>query len=575
VKPFDFSKIVWAGRRVLWVVGLFSLGVNVLMLTAPLYMLQIYDRVLTSRSEETLIYLTLVAVIAFVTLGILEGVRGQIMVRLGGWLDKQLGGPLLGDSIVTALGRGSEPSVQGLRDLSTFRAFLSSHAIFAIMDAPWTPIFIAVIFLLHPILGWLAVAGALTLLVLAIVNELSTRGPLRRSGGALIRATEDAQAATRNADVVQAMGMGPAVVARWDKRNSDLLAAQEQASLRSGRIAAFAKFLRLVLQVAVLGVGAKLVLMNEITAGTMIAGSILVGRALAPIDMAIGSWKTAVSSWQAWRRVRARAQEIPLVKESMPLPAPEGAVRVEKLMYGWPGATEPMLRNIDFALEPGQVLGIIGPTAAGKTTLARLMIGNLRPTVGHVRLDGADVAEWDSDDLGPNLGYLPQDVELFGGTVHENIARLQEADAEKVVAAARLAGVHDMILALPNGYETEIGPSGAVLSGGQRQRVALARALYGMPKMLVLDEPSSSLDQDGESALMEAVAGLKAAGSTVVIIAHRPNVLRLADRVLVLRNGVIEKFGPRDEVLSAVTGSGTGDNRIVAQTPQVDAGEEV
>ncbi len=567
MKSFDFSKIVWAGRRVLLAVGLFSLGVNVLMLTAPLYMLQIYDRVLTSRSEETLIYLTLIAVIALITLGVLEGVRSQIMVRLGVWLDRQLGGPLLGDSIVSALGRSGEPSVQGLRDLSTFRVFLSSHAIFAIMDAPWTPIFIAVVFLLHPTLGWIALAGALVLLTLAVVNEVATRGPLRRSGEALIHATEDAAAATRNADALHAMGMVPAVVARWDRRNSDLLAAQEQATLRSGRIAALAKFLRLVLQIAVLGMGAKLVLLNEISAGTMIAASILAARALAPVDMAIGSWKTAVSSWQAWRRVRMRAREIPAGNGAMPLPAPEGALRVEKLMFGWPGAKEPLLRNVEFALESGQILGIIGPTAAGKTTLARLMIGNLTPTVGHVRLDGADVAEWDPDDLGPYLGYLPQDVELLSGTVRENISRLQEADPDKVVAAARLSGVHELILALPEGYETEIGPSGAVLSGGQRQRVALARALYGGPKLVVLDEPSSSLDQEGEAAVMGAVAQLKANGTTVVIIAHRLNILRLADRVLVLRNGVVEKFGPRDEILSAVARPDTGDNHIVVAGP--------
>lgn len=551
MRQIDFAAILSAARRVVWLVALFSLGINILMLTAPLYMLQVYDRVLTSRSSETLLYLTLAAAIALLTLGLLEAVRSQIMIRLGSWIDRQLSGVVLGDAILSALRQSSEPSVQGLRDLSACRVFLSSHALFAFLDVPWMPIFIAVVFLLHPVLGWIAVAGALTLVIFAIANEVVTRVPLRRSADMHVRATEDAAAAARNADAVQAMGMLPAILGRWERRNNTLIALQEVASLRSGRIAALAKFLRFMLQVAVLGAGAKLVLMNEITAGAMIAASILVGRALAPIDMTISSWKNAVAAWQAWRRVSARTRLAQSKEEAMPLPAPRGVLKVEKLMFGWPGATEPLLRNVDFSLAPGQFLGVIGPTAAGKTTLARLIVGNLKPTVGHVRLDGADVADWDGDHLGPYLGYLPQDVELFSGTVRENIARMQDADADAVIAAARRAMVHELILSLPQGYETEVGPAGAVLSGGQRQRIALARALFGDPRLVVLDEPSANLDTDGEAAFMNAVAQLKDRGVSIVIITHRPSILRLADRVLVLRNGIVERFGPRDEVMAA------------------------
>ncbi|HCO91341.1 MAG TPA: type I secretion system permease/ATPase, partial [Alphaproteobacteria bacterium] len=551
MRQIDFAAILSAARRVVWLVALFSLGINILMLTAPLYMLQVYDRVLTSRSSETLLYLTLAAAIALLTLGLLEAVRSQIMIRLGSWIDRQLSGVVLGDAILSALRQSSEPSVQGLRDLSACRVFLSSHALFAFLDVPWMPIFIAVVFLLHPVLGWIAVAGALTLVIFAIANEVVTRVPLRRSADMHVRATEDAAAAARNADAVQAMGMLPAILGRWERRNNTLIALQEVASLRSGRISALAKFLRFMLQVAVLGAGAKLVLMNEITPGAMIAASILVGRALAPIDMTISSWKNAVAAWQAWRRVSARTRLAQSKEEAMPLPAPRGVLKVEKLMFGWPGATEPLLRNVDFSLAPGQFLGVIGPTAAGKTTLARLIVGNLKPTVGHVRLDGADVADWDGDHLGPYLGYLPQDVELFSGTVRENIARMQDADADAVIAAARRAMVHELILSLPQGYETEVGPAGAVLSGGQRQRIALARALFGDPRLVVLDEPSANLDTDGEAAFMNAVAQLKDRGVSIVIITHRPSILRLADRVLVLRNGIVERFGPRDEVMAA------------------------
>jgi len=535
-------------------VGLFSLAINLLLLTIPLYMLQLFDRVLTSRSEDTLFALSIAAGGAILTLAALEAVRSFVMVRLSNWLDTQLSGDLLGGSVIDALVRGGEASVQGLRDLLTFRTFLTGPAIFPFLDAPWTPVFIAVIFLFHPLLGWLSIIGAAVLFAMALINELSTRNLLMQSGGASIKSLRVAESAVRNADVIEAMGMMPNIVQRWRQENSAMLELQAKASQRSGAITAASRFLRLFLQVAMLGVGAWLAINDEVSPGAMIAGSILLGRALAPVEQALGSWKSAVSARGANNRIKRQLDSLTPRAEAMALPAPAGQLSVEGMSYLYPGATEPVLRNLDFRLEPGESVGLIGPTAVGKTTLARLAVGNLRPSAGHIHLDTADVAQWDPVDLGQYIGYLPQDVELFAGTVRENIARMGEGDPEQVVAAATPAGVHEIILGLPAGYETEIGEDGAVLSGGQRQRIGLARAVFGNPKFIVLDEPNANLDHEGEVALLVTVARLKAQGATMVIIAHRPSVLRNVDKILVLRNGGIQLFGARDEVLAKLAG---------------------
>ena len=535
-------------------VGLFSFAINLLLLTIPLYMLQLFDRVLTSRSEDTLIALSVAAGGAILTLAALEAVRSFVMIRLSNWLDTQLSGELLGGSVIDGLARGGEASVQGLRDLLTFRTFLTGPAIFPFLDAPWTPLFIAVIFLFHPLLGWLSIAGATVLFAMALINEVSTRDLLMLSGGASIRSLRVAESAVRNADVIEAMGMMPNIVRRWRVENAAMLDLQAKASRRSGAITAASRFFRLFLQVAMLGVGAWLAIHDEITPGAMIAGSILLGRALAPVEQAIGSWKSAVAARGAYGRIKRQLDAMTPRAEAMALPAPAGKFSVEGMSYVYPGASEPVLRAIDFRLEPGESVGLIGPTAVGKTTLARLAVGNLRPSAGHIRLDTADVAQWDPVDLGQYIGYLPQDVELFAGTVRENIARMAEGDAEQVVAAAQLAGVHEIILSLPAGYETDIGEGGAVLSGGQRQRIGLARAVFGNPKFVVLDEPNANLDHDGEVALLETVARLKAQGATMIIIAHRPSVLRNVDKILVLRGGAIQMFGARDEVLAKLAG---------------------
>ncbi|MGE0734018.1 MAG: type I secretion system permease/ATPase [Alphaproteobacteria bacterium] len=536
------------------VAALFSLGINLLLLTLPFYMWQIFDRVLVSHSVETLLYLSLIAAVAILAGSLLECARSHIMARLSLWLERRLGAPILAESVVRGFRAGQTPSVQPLRDLSTFRGFLGSPTIFAIMDAPWTPIYVGVIFLLHPWLGMLAVAGAVVLFGLALVNDRATRKPLQGANNASIAALAQADGAARNADVVMAMGMLDNITRRWTNANAEMLALQARASAIGARLAAASKFCRLLLQMGTLGIGAWLVLQNTITAGAMIAASILMSRALAPVEQAIVSWRSAIAARGAYRRLKTVAVEAQTKAPSMPLPIPLGELKVEGLAYHHPTMRDPILRNVSFRLAPGESMGIIGPTATGKTTLARLLIGNLKPQSGVARLDGVDVAQWDRQDIGQHVGYLPQDVELFRGTVAENIARMGEVDAATVVAAARLAGVHDLILALPKGYETEIGEGGATLSGGQRQRIALARALYGSPRFVVLDEPNSNLDQAGEDALLNALARLKEQRTTCVIVAHRPNVLRRVDKILLIRGASAHRFGARDEILAEVTG---------------------
>lgn len=539
-------------------VALFSLCINLLMLTVPLYMLQLFDRVLASRSTETLILLTVIAVAAVLTLAALEVVRTNALVRISTWLDRKLGGPVLTCSIAASLRQGKDPSVQGLRDLSTFRTFLTGPAIFPILDSPWTPIFIAIVFVLHPLLGWIALGGALVLFALAVSNELATRNLMLLSGGSSIKALHQAEAAARNADVIEAMGMMPNLVRRWHRQNTETLALQARASNRSGGITALSKFARLCLQIGMLGAGAWLVILGEITPGVMIAATILMGRALAPVEQAIGAWRSTIAARDAYHRVKRQLDETPPRGEAMLLPAPSGRLTVEGLAFVYPGASEPVLKGITFDLGPGEAMGLIGPSAAGKTTLARLLIGNFQPRAGHVRLDEVDVAQWEPEDLGRHIGYLPQDVELFSGTVHLNIARMGEADPESVIEAARLAGVHEMVLRLPKGYETEIGEGGTALSGGERQRIALARAVYGTPRFVVLDEPNASLDQTGEESLLKAIDTLKKRGVTVVVIANRPSILRHVGKILILRNGTVQTFGARDEVIAQLTGPAAG-----------------
>ena len=554
-QPNDvLSEALKACRKGFAIVALFSFFINMLMLTAPLYMLQIFDRVLSSRSQETLVVLTLVAGMALLILAVLDALRGFILLRLGAWLDRRISVDVLKSTIGAAVKVASDSPTQNLRDIATLRGFIGGSTVFPIMDAPWTPIFLLVMFILHPLLGLIAVVGALLLFSLAVLNELLTRTALHRSSGAQMAALRQAEAAVRNADAIEAMGMLPNMTRRWSALNALTLHLQTRAASLGGAITAGTKFLRLTLQIAIFACGAWLVIGNELSPGAMIAGAILMSRALAPVEQAIGSWRGMVAAREAYGRVRQFLAENPHRTSMMELPRPSGRLLVDKVTYVHPGTAVPALRGIRFSLEPGEGLGLIGPSAAGKTTLARLLIGNLKPKAGHVRLDSMDVAQWNPEDLGRYIGYVPQDVELFSGTVRENIARMGEGDPDAVIEAAQLAGVHEMILHLPRGYDTQIGSGGAALSGGQRQRIALARAVYGRPSLLVLDEPSSNLDSDGENALLDAIETIKAQGTTIIVIAHRPNILRQIDKILVLRKGAVQMFGPREEVLAQVTG---------------------
>ncbi len=543
-----------ASRSAFLALAAFSALVNILMLTAPLYMLQVFDRVLASRNTDTLLLLSLIAGLAFLTLAALEGVRSLALVKLSGWLDARLGSSVLHTGIVGALARGGGASTQGLRDLGTFRSFVTGPSVFPIMDAPWTPIFIVASFVLHPVLGWIAVGGACVLLGLAIANEFATRELMQRAGAAQMANIQRADAAVRNADVIDAMGMMSNLIERWDARNATASELQAKASNRSGIITAASKFVRLALQTGTLGVGAFLVIGNELTPGGMIASTILLGRALAPVDQAIGSWKAMVAARGAYQRLREQLKHCIVGSDAMPLPRPKGELRCEAVTFGHDDGPDPTLKAISFNLPPGKVLGLVGPSAAGKTTLVRLLVGNLKPRLGHVRLDGLDVHEWPSDDRGQYVGYLPQEVELFSGTVRENIARMTNGEPDAVVQAAQLAGVHEMIMRLPKGYETEVGPGGVALSGGQRQRIALARAMYGNPSIVVLDEPNSNLDQAGTEALLGAISHLRNAGKTVVLTAHHPIIVRQADFLVVLNAGVVQMAGPMEEVIARVTG---------------------
>ncbi len=532
--------------------AVFSFFLNLLMLVVPLYMLQVFDRVLSSRSEATLVMLTIIAGFMLLMLAVLEIVRARVMVRTGVKFEG-----LLKDRVFTAvfersLGAPGATRMQALQDLDTLRQFLTGAGLFALLDAPWAPIFILVIFLLHPWLGAAALVGALVLLALAVLNEILTSQPLRIASERAVKANNLGEASLDHAETLKAMGMIGGICRRWYAHRLATVAHQARASDRAGLVLAGTKFFRLYLQVLILGTGAYLVLQQQITPGAMIAAAILLGRALAPVELAVGNWRSFVGARTAFARLKALLAAVPAPGEKMRLPNPEGQVDVEQVIAVAPGGdpTSPILKGVSFQLAPGEALGVIGPTAAGKSTLARLLVGVWPTLRGTVRLDGVDVYAWSRSDLGRHIGYQPQDVALFDGTVAENIARFGAVDSEAVVKAAQLARVHDLILRLPEGYDTRVGADGHVLSGGQCQRIGLARALYGDPVLIVLDEPNANLDQPGEQALLETIAELKAAGRTLVIIAHRPSILASVDSILYLRDGMVETLAPRDQVVA-------------------------
>jgi PrtD family type I secretion system ABC transporter len=537
-----------ACRKDFVLVGLFSGVVNLLQLTTSIYMMQVFDRVIATRVVETLLYLSLIALAAVLVLALLEAVRAQVMQRVGAWVEQKVAPEGFVRAIESTL-RGRAYRMEALRDLATCRSFLGSPGALSLYDVPWLPIYIAVIFLLHPLLGCIALGGAVILFGLAMASELSTSRLVRKANTAALAAHRRSEAMSRNAEVIDSMGMLPFVLGRWREAVAAMVEPQQRAADRASVLLAATKFFRLAVQIAMLGIGVYLVLHHELTAGASLAGSIIMSRALAPVEQMIGGWKQLVQARQCFRRLQTFLAEPRLRPPGRPLPEPAGHLAVERVSYAFPNQAAAMIKSVNFRLAAGESLGIIGRSAAGKTTLIRLLIGTLAPSSGSVRLDGADVCQWMREDFGRHLGYLPQDVELFDGSVFANIARMGEATPESVYEAARLAGCHEMILRLPNGYETELGDGGNYLSGGQRQLIGLARAVFGRPKLIVLDEPNSNLDGVSEAALLRTLEQLKARGTTLVVVSHRPSIVRGLDKVLLLKDGAMEMFGPSAEVI--------------------------
>lgn len=549
----DLKNALKASKRGFIAAGFFSLFVNLLMLTAPLYMLQVYDRVVTSRSLETLLFLTLIMVFMFGVMGCMEWVRSRVLVRVSNQMDGYLSQRVYTAMFELGVKAPDQRTSQPLSDFTTLRQFMTGNGLFAFFDAPWLPVYIGLLFLFHPAFGWFAIGAAIILLCVAVANEKTTKKVLAEANGENVKAQGLATSNLRNSEVLHAMGMLPNIMGRWYQQHQAFLEKQTMASDKAGVFANISKILRMVFQSLILGLGAYYVVLNEMSPGMMIAGSILMGRALAPLDLLIGSWSGFNNARAAYGRLDKILTVIPAKERKMSLPQPAGEVIVEGLVVVPPGAKKPTLKGVSFAVRPGEHIGIVGPSAAGKSTLARAILGVWPISNGAVRLDGAEIQHYNRDELGPYIGYLPQDIELFNGTVAENIARFEEPDADKVVQAAKKAGVHEMILRLPEAYDTVIGVDSGALSGGQRQRIGLARALYGDPRMIVLDEPNSNLDELGEMALAQTMELLKDEGVTVFVISHRVSILRNISKLLVMKEGQVDMFGARDDVMAALT----------------------
>lgn len=569
------AAAVSAIRPALIGVALISGLVNVLALAAPLFMLQVYDRVLTSRSVPTLLGLALLTAGLYAFQAIFDALRARILLRAGEIVDRHLSAPVHA-AIVAAPVRGGTvgDGLQPLRDLDTVRGFFAGQAPGALFDLPWLPFYLGLCFLLHSAIGLTALAGALLLVLVTLLTDRLTDAPSREVIARAAARNACAEAGRRNAEVVAAMGLTDTLAQRWQAENERHLAANRVAGDAIGGLAALARALRLALQSAILAVGAWLVLEQAVSAGVMIASSILMGRALAPVDKAIGSWRSLVAARQSWHRLRGLLDAPPPAAPATALPRPCRDLHAETITLAPPGARQPTVSGVSFRLEAGRALGVIGASGSGKSTLARALVGIWRGPSCRVRLDGADLTQWDAATLGRHIGYLPQDVQLFAGSVADNIARMSEApDAEAILRAARLAGAHDMIVRLPHGYDTAIGEAGAALSAGQRQRIGLARALYGEPFLVVLDEPNAHLDAEGEAAVVGALTAIKAAGGIAVVVAHRPSAMAVVDAVLVMEAGRMKAFGPRDAVLGQVLRRGDSRAAPPLRVVATDGGE--
>lgn len=533
--------------------GCFSAAVNILLLAPIIYMLQVYDRVLSSGSFSTLGTLTLLLVFLLVALGGFEWVRSYILISASNKLEVVLRERVFNATFKLSLFGGGRSGAQPINDLAGLRQFLTGNGVFAFFDAPWFPVYVFVMFMFHFWFGICAIIAGIIMVILAYVNEVATNKTLKEANQEAGLATTRLNSSLRNVEVIEAMGMTENIRKSLQKQSDNVLLLQTDASKLAGGLSAVSKTFRMVVQSLMLGLGALLALEHQISPGSMIAGSLLLGRALAPIDMLVGTWKGFSVARAQYGRLSKILDQLPAETERMQLPPPQGSLQLENVVVTPPGSRVPILKQISFQLNAGDALGIIGPSASGKSTLARAILGIWPAVSGKVRLDGSDISAWNRTDLGPYIGYLPQDIELFDGSISDNISRFSEMNPEKVVAAAQLAGVHDLILRLPDGYDTIIGSSGGVLSGGQRQRIGLARAVYGNPKLIVLDEPNSNLDDQGEKELVLAVNRIKETGCTVIVISHRTLILSSVDKLLVLKEGTVLAFGPRDQVLTALS----------------------
>lgn len=537
-------------RKGLIAVGVASLAGNLLMFATPLYSLQVYDRVLTSRSSETLVFLSLIVITAIIATAIIDGIRARILLRIANGYMAVLGPKLL-DATVAQSAKSAEPVTQPLRDLGVVRSFISSpQGLATLFDAPLVPLFLLALYLIHPGLGHAMVVAIVILLVLSFATEILTKTPLKRAGEAALLAQRRADGVMQNAEVVEAMGMRAAMLGYWGEAQDTALFEGSLASDRAGSLAAFAKGVRMLLAMAMIGLGGWFAIHEQLTMGGMIASSIIATRGLAPLEGLITGWRQMVAARESIYRMNQSLEKFTRRDSSIQLPVPEGHLTVERVAYIPDGSDRPALQGVDFALPAGSWLGLIGPSGAGKTTLAKIMCGIWSARTGVVRLDGADVYTWTRGDFGRHCGYLPQDVELFAGNIRDNIARFSGRDDAAVIDAAKMAGCHELILRLPQGYDTIVGMGGAGLSGGQRQRIGLARALFEKPRLLILDEPNSNLDNEGEQALVSAILAARSYGATVVMISHRPSLLAACDYIAVLSEGRLAQFGPREEILS-------------------------
>lgn len=545
----ELQESLLKAKRSFIFVGFFSFFVNLLQLTSPLYMLQLYDRVMASRSESTLLFLTLIVVVLFVTLAMLEVVRSRVLVRIGNKMDNLLSSRVFESIFMLASKSPAKASATPLNDLTQIRQFMTGSGLFAFFDTPWMPIYICVLFLFHPYYGFFAIFAGIVLMVFAVINERTTKDNLLEANKLSRESAAFVEASLRNSEVIHAMGMLGSIKKMWQNKYFGFLNAQVIASDNAGLWSNISKISRVLFQSLMLGLGGYLAINAEITPGMLIAGSIVMGRALAPLDLMIASWKGFSNARESYARLNGLLSEFPAKEKPMQLPAPKGEIVVDNIVVVPPNAKQPSLKNISFRIEKGDVVGIIGPSAAGKSSLVRAILGLWPLYAGKVRFDSADIALWDKEQLGQYIGYLPQDIELFEGTISENICRFTEIDSQKIIEAAKLAGVHEMILHLPEGYDTAIGAGGMTLSGGQRQRIGLARALYDAPSVIVLDEPNSNLDELGEKALIEAIMLLKQKGITTIIVTHRPSILHVTTKLALLQQGALQLFGPTQEVL--------------------------